>query len=131
MTARYLLDASAIQRLTHRPAAEQFLPLATDGLIATCTLVNLRLTAAISDPATLRTVLAMLADAFTQVDTVNADLLRAQQLHVDLSEHGLTAAWQELAVAATAQRTGLVLLHYDPTFDTIAKITHQRTEWLP
>jgi predicted nucleic acid-binding protein len=36
----------------------------------------------------------------------------------------------DLIIAATAERGGLVVLHYDRDFDRIGDVTHQPTEWV-
>lgn len=39
-------------------------------------------------------------------------------------------ALPDLLIAAVAERTELVVLHYDDDFDRIAAVTGQRTEWV-
>ncbi len=36
----------------------------------------------------------------------------------------------DLLIAAAAEATDLVVLHYDQDFDLIAGVTHQPTEWI-
>ena len=57
---------------------------------------------------------------------------RALQVQETLATHGLhrTPSIPDLLVAATAEMTGLVVLHMDKDFDLIASVTGQRVETL-
>lgn len=57
---------------------------------------------------------------------------RALEVQRDLSRGGQlrSAKIPDLLVAATAERHGVTVLHYDGDFDRIAEITGQPTEWV-
>lgn len=55
--------------------------------------------------------------------------VEVQDLLADRSQHS-GAKIADLLIAAAAEATGLVVLHYDHDYDLIAKVTHQATEWV-
>ena len=57
---------------------------------------------------------------------------RAFEVQYALSEAGQLRAvkFPDLLIAATAERHGLVVIHYDHDYDTIATVTNQPTEWV-
>jgi predicted nucleic acid-binding protein len=57
---------------------------------------------------------------------------RALEVQFALSEQGQLRAvrFPDLLIAATAERHGLVVIHYDADYDLIAAITGQPCEWV-
>jgi predicted nucleic acid-binding protein len=57
---------------------------------------------------------------------------RALEVQHALSERGHLRAvkFPDLLIAATGERHGLVVIHYDHDYDLIADITGQPTEWV-
>jgi predicted nucleic acid-binding protein len=57
---------------------------------------------------------------------------RALQVQAVLSERGQLRAvkFPDLLIAATAERHGLVVIHYDADYDLIAAATDQDCEWV-
>ena len=57
---------------------------------------------------------------------------RALEIQKALTEKGQhrAASVPGLVVAATAQAAGLIVLHYDNDFETIASFTEQATRWV-
>jgi len=57
---------------------------------------------------------------------------RALEVQFSLSHRGQLRAvkFPDLLVAATAERHGLVVIHYDADYDLIAAITGQPCEWV-
>ena len=69
--------------------------------------------------------------AFPWLSTQDDDLRRAlavQALLADAGHHPVP--WPALVVAAVAERHQVTVLHYDPTFPLIAKVTGQTVEWV-
>jgi Arc/MetJ family transcription regulator len=128
---RYLLDVSAVRRLTHRTAADRVAPLIVAGLVATCGMVELQLVTTAADHATLTRLPAQREPVYTWLPTVDADLRRALVVHADLLAEGAYAPWPALVVAAVAEREEVTVLHHDEAFDLITKVTAQPVERLP
>jgi predicted nucleic acid-binding protein len=57
---------------------------------------------------------------------------RALEVQHALSERGQLRAvrFADLLIAATAERHGLGVLHYDQDYDLIAQVTDQPTDWV-
>ncbi|WP_411148543.1 PIN domain-containing protein [Streptomyces sp. A30] len=57
---------------------------------------------------------------------------RVWDVQRELTEKGRhrSAGAVDLLVAATAELQGLIMLHYDHDFETIASVTGQPTQWL-
>ena len=57
---------------------------------------------------------------------------RALEVQTALSERGQLRAvkFPDLLIAATAERHGLVVIHYDSDYDLIASVTDQPCEWV-
>jgi predicted nucleic acid-binding protein len=130
-TRRYLLDVSAVRRLTHRSAADRVAPLIVAGLVATCGTVELDLLAGAPDHATLERLATNRGHVYTWLTTIDADLRRAIDVQADLLAEGGHTPWPALVVAAVAEREQVTVLHHDDTFDLIAKVTGQSVERLP
>jgi predicted nucleic acid-binding protein len=130
-TIRFLADASVITRLVHVEVAEVMAPLLAAGQVGTCGILDLHLYAAVRNPAELPVVAAHRSTAFGWLPTLDSDLRRAIEVQALLAQagHRLTA-WPALLVAAVAERHEVSVLHYDPAFDLIAKITGQSTTWV-
>jgi len=68
-------------------------------------------------------------ESFPMPDEVWDRVLEVQRA---LSERGQLRAvkFPDLLIAATAERHGLVVIHYDHDFDLVAAVTDQPTEWV-
>ena len=126
---RYLADTSAWNRARH--VLERWSDLLLGGDIVTCSPVRLELLYAATSKRNygdLARELMYLRDL--PVDARTTRLAEATQAALaERSQHrGPTAA--DLLIAATAQRWGATLLHYDRHFDAIARGTGQPAEWV-
>jgi len=61
-----------------------------------------------------------------------ADFDRAAAVLAELADRGLHRAVgiADLLIAACAERSGLIVLHYDSDYERVAAITGQPTEWV-
>lgn len=61
-----------------------------------------------------------------------ADFSRAEDVLAQLSKTGRHRAVSlpDLLIAAVAERSGLVVAHYDADFDIVATVTGQTVEWV-
>ena len=129
--ARYLADTSALTRLARPAVRERLRPLIERGLIATCGPVVLEMlyaTRAREDYQRLRGFLADL-ETLTVDDEVFDRAVQVQEL---LSERGRLrqVGVADLLIAATAEASRVIVLHYDADFDAVAELTGQPTEWV-
>jgi predicted nucleic acid-binding protein len=128
---RYLVDTSAIVRLPHSDVAEVVAPLAEAGQVATCATVDLQLFSLVTGSVELDEARMLRAASFHWLTTEDADLRRALEVQRLLADDGrLRVGWPALVVAAVAERHQADVLHYDPVFDRIAKVTGQLVQWV-
>jgi predicted nucleic acid-binding protein len=129
--AKYLVDQSAWARLRQPAVKASLLPLLDRGLLATCAVVDLEIlysTRNATDHARVRAV----RQGFEWLPLTDEIGIRAVEIQALLAEKGLHRAVPvpDLLIAATAERHGVAVLHYDGDFDTIAAVTGQATEWV-
>ncbi|MGH3503572.1 MAG: PIN domain nuclease [Nocardioidaceae bacterium] len=126
--ARYLADKSAWARLRRPRVAEVLTPLVEQGLVGTCGAVDLEVLYSVRDAAEHAQVrkerrglpwLAMPDEVWD----------RAVEVQGQLAARGRhrAASIPDLLIAATAERHGVTVLHYDADFDRIAETTGQPT----
>jgi len=128
----YLVDKSVLARLHLDPVAQVVTPLLAQGLGATCDVVELEIgfgARSASELAAVRTQRAALYVHLPMPDEVWA---RALHVHEALAARGYhrAAGVPDLLIAATAERAGAVVLHYDRDFDLIAEVTGQHVQWV-
>lgn len=125
MRATHLADTSAWAQLQRSDVAARLAPLFVGGRVATCRIVDLELLASATDAAE-HSEMAAERCLYPEAPIDRAVLDRAVQVQGRL---GGTAAATVLIIAAAAELAGMVLLHHDKTFDRIAEVTGQPTEW--
>lgn len=125
-----LVDVSVLTRLTRPDIAEALTPLIDAGVVATCATVDLQLYAGLTDPARYAEVHALRTASFAWLPTDDADLRTALATQQSLLAIGESAPWPSLVVAAVAGRHHATVLHHDPAFDQIAKLTGQPITWV-
>lgn len=129
--ARYLVDTSAVAR-SHVPViAKRLGPLFERGDVLTCSILELeaiRSARTADDAAKIRSE----HRGMQMVPIEQVDFDRAADVLTELarSGHHRAVGLADLLIAAVAERGELTLLHYDADFDTIARVTDQRTEWV-
>ncbi len=130
--AVYLADKSALTRRGTRPEVRDVVePLLLAGRIATCGIVDLELLFSAPTPDTYAE-LARVLRALPRVPVSDAAVDRAlevQGLLAARSQHRAVPL-PDLLVAACAERSGLVVLHYDADYDRIAEVTGQPAQWV-
>jgi predicted nucleic acid-binding protein len=70
------------------------------------------------------------AAAFVWLPTGDSDLRTALATQGSLFAIGESVPWPNLVVAAVADRHNATVLHHDPSFDLIAKVTGQPVTWI-
>lgn len=128
----YLADTSIyVLRERSDTVRERVDGLLLAGRLAACQMVGLELLNNAPDPAqyeTLWTVLHSQRWCEVNTDAMN----RAMEVHRALARQSRHRNFTlpDLIIAATAERNGATVLHYDRDYDRIAAVTGQPTEWV-
>jgi predicted nucleic acid-binding protein len=129
----WLIDTSALVRLATSPDAATWAERIDRGLIRIATVTRLEVGySARSGPslraAAQRPPLASMPVEY-QTPAIEDRAVEVQTLLADQGRHRAPSV-ADLIVAATAELTGLVVLHVDKDYELIAEITGQATERL-
>ena len=124
MLPTHLADVSALLELTQTSVAAQLVGPFVGGRIATCGVVDLQLLPLV--PAGDREEVLRERRQFPRVACDDEAADRALEVQAQLADP--LPRPDQLLVAAAAELAGLVLLHQDPAFERIAKITGQAVE---
>ncbi len=125
-----LVDKSALARAHHPQVRARLEGLAANGLLATCSMIDLEIgfsARGASEHSALlaqRRPLPLLPIGQNTFD-------RALEIQSRLAESGHhRVPLPDLIIAACAEESGAVVFHYDKDFDTIAEVTGQSTRWI-
>ena len=130
--ATHLADKSALARMGNGAVARRLGPMIEAGLIGTCGVIELE----VRFSARSHTEYEQISrdrrlgyESFAMPDEIWD---RALEVQGALSERGQLRAvkFPDLLIAATAERHGLVVIHYDADYDLIAGVTDQACEWV-
>ncbi|MCD0443874.1 PIN domain nuclease [Glycomyces sp. A-F 0318] len=129
--ARFMVDKSVFARQTKQPVAQRLIPLAERGLLAICGMVEAEMLFSVRNLREGDQLIDWLAnfERLSIPDTVYSRVTEVQRELIRDSLHR-TVKIPDLVIAATAERHGVTMLHYDHDFDRIAKVTGQPTEWV-
>jgi len=130
LTARYLADKSALARFPHPVVVRRLRPLLEDGLIATCAIVDLEV---LYSARSLDDYEAILEErrALDDAPITPEVLTRAIEIQHALARRGQhRVAIPDLIIAAAAETTALIVLHYDADFERIAEVADVAHEWV-
>lgn len=132
MTARYIVDKSALARMPQAAVAARLGPLIEAGEVAFCGIVLLELLFSARGSQDLEDTRRDLQRSLHWISTEDVDFSRAGDVMALLARAGghRSAKLPDLLLAAVAERTGLTVLHCDKDFDGIARLTGQSTEWV-
>lgn len=131
MTVRYLIDKSALARYP-KPAVRAVIdPLHNAGLLAVCGAVELEVLHSARSKADAERIRDEMR-GFDWLPTPDEAWDRALEIQTQLIRQGNWKALSvaDLIIAATAERHGAVVLHYDGDYDMIASVTGQPTTWV-
>ena len=125
----FLLDTSVLTRLRAPSIVQRIEQLDGDGL-ARMSMTDLEIGFSARSAAEWDRLVAALA-AFRRIDVEAHHFDRAQQVQRRLVADGLRGRKvPDLLIAAVAEATSLIVLHYDADFDHIATVTGQPTQWI-
>jgi predicted nucleic acid-binding protein len=130
--ATFLVDKSALARRRTRAEVREVLdPLLLEGEVATCGIVDLEVLYSASSPSNYRATAESLR-GMPRVEVDESAIERALEVQAELADRSQHRAvpLPDLLVAASAERAGLAVLHYDADFERIAKVTGQRMQWI-
>ena len=127
----YLIDKSALARMSHSQVQARLVPILEAGEAASCAVIDLEVlysTRNASEHARARRRRSL---AYRRVELTEAMFQRAIEVQGLLAIRGQhRVPIPDLIIAAAAEYAGLVLLHYDADFDRIAAVTGQTMEWV-
>lgn len=130
--AQFLIDTSALARLL-RPGAESFGwdQAVAAGLVAVCPVTELEFFFSARSAKDRDRLIEDTRSAFAWVPVHDRAYSRAREVQGELTAVGKHrgAGPVDLVVAATAELSGLTLLHHDRDFATIATVTWQPLRW--
>jgi predicted nucleic acid-binding protein len=127
----YLVDKSALARYREPAVRAVIAPLLAENRVATCGIIDLEI---LYSGRSHSDLIGLRADrqALIQVAIMPIDFERALEVITMLASVGQhrLARIPDLLLAATAERVGLCVMHYDQDFDRIAQMMGQRAEWV-
>ncbi|MFE5483629.1 PIN domain nuclease [Streptomyces sp. NPDC056527] len=129
----YLIDTSAVFRIIeHKTVREKWVKHMAEGVIGLCDVSELEIlysAQSANDRLAKEDSLAQLFNWVAVPEGVYQRARRVQQMLTNRGEHR-SAGPVDLLVAATAELSGLTLIHYDKDFETVARVTGQPTQWI-
>ena len=128
---RYLLDKSALARWPKPAVAPVLDELSDRGVLAVCGAVEIEVIHSSRDAKEAQRVRWLLRgfDWLAMPDEIWDRAIDIQIKAVHKGNHR-ALSMADLLIAATAERHGATILHYDGDFDLITAITGQPTAWV-
>src|SRR5215211_5621613 len=129
--ARYLIDKSALARMPLEPVRSRLAPIIEAGEAATCAIIDLEVLYSARNHQDHERIRQRRSLAYHSVPITQAILQRAIDVQSELARSGRhRVPIPDLIIAATAEASDLILLHYDQDYDLIAEVTRQPAEWV-
>lgn len=131
MTDRFLIDKSALARYPKPGVRAVVEPLHNAGLLAICAAVELEILHSARSKADAERIRDELR-GFDWLPTADEVWDRALDVQTQLVGVGnwRAVSLADLVIAATAERHGATVLHYDGDYDMIAAVTGQPMQWV-
>ena len=131
MSHHYLVDKSALARLSHPAVNARLGPIIENGQAASCAIIDLEVLYSTRNAESHHAVRKRRELAYDHVPITETVLQRAIDVQGKLAELGLhRLPIPDLIIAAAAESAGVTVLHYDADFDRIAEVTGQPVEWV-
>ena len=126
----YLVDKSALARLSYPAVSNRVGPLLLDGLVATCPIIDLEVLYSARSLTDYENILAE-RRAMTSYPFDERVTQRAIDVQHELARRGQhRLPLPDLLIAAVAEVNSLAVMHYDADYDRIAEVTRQAVEWV-
>ena len=130
MALTHLVDTSVLSRLRHRAVRAVLEPRTAAGQIARAGISDLEVGFSARNLAEWNGLTAALA-SFPLIETDASHVQRAREIQRLLASRGLRGRKiPDLLIAAAAEQSSLILLHYNADFDLISRVTGQPCEWV-
>ncbi len=131
MTARYLVDKSALARMPHQSVRQRLAPIIEAGEAATCAIIDLEVLYSARNHEEHVDIRRRRALAYERVPITEDVFERAIEVQAELARTGRhRVPIPDLLIASASESASLTLLHYDSDFDTVASVTGQSTKWV-
>ncbi len=130
LSARYLADKSALARFTDPGVGARLRPLLEEGLIATCTIVDLEVLYSSRRLVDYEAVLLerrSLDSAPITPEVFDLAIVLQHEL-AKRGQHRLAIA--DVIISATARAAGLIVLHYDADFERVEAVGGAEQKWV-
>lgn len=130
MALTHLIDTSVLKRLAHSRVRALIEPMTQSGSVARASICDLEIGYSARTADEWDQLISALG-AFELVETTASHVARAMQVQRLLaarSQRGRKIP--DLLIAAAAEATNLIVLHYDADFDLISSVTAQPCEWV-
>lgn len=130
LTARYLVDQSALARFNHPVVEERLRPLLDSGLMASCAIIDLEVLYSSRGLVEYEEVLddRRRLDAAPITPEVMTLAIGLQHALAKRGQHRLPIP--DLIISAAAKTAGLVVLHYDSDFERLWAAGGAMHEWV-
>lgn len=130
MALTYLVDTSVLTRLHDSNVREAIEPRANAGDIARASISDLEVGFSARSGAEWDRLMKAL-EVFDLIETSVEHVRRAREMQRLLAaRHQRGRKIPDLLIAAAAEASKLIVLHYDADFDRIAAVTGQKCEWV-
>ena len=130
MALTHLVDTSVLTRMRHPSVRAVIEPMAAAGEAARAGVTDLEVGYSARSAKEWDQLVASLG-AFELVETTADHVRRARQVQRLLAaKHQRGRKIPDLLIAAAAEASDLVVLHYDADFDRIAAVTGQPVQWI-
>ena len=131
MTARFLVDKSALERMPLDPVRARLGPIIEAGEAATCSIIDLEVLFSARNQPEYERIRERRKLAYALVPLTQEIFERAIAVQGEFATRGQhRLPIPDLIVGAAAEASGLSVLHYDADFDRIAAVTGQAVEWV-
>ncbi|WP_280348940.1 PIN domain-containing protein [Nocardia neocaledoniensis] len=132
ITARYLVDTSALARMRHTEVAGALIPLIDAGYVATCAAIDAEVLYSARNPAEYEQVRADRRELFEYLPTDDEHWQSAFAIQRELARSGRHRAVgiHDLLASVLAIEHRLVLYHYDADFEAVASIVDLNHRWI-
>lgn len=130
--ATHLADKSALARFGHESVARRLGPMMEAGLVGTCGIIELEVRYSATSHVAYEGVRRDRELGYEWFPMPDEVWNRALDVQRALAERAQLRAvkFPDLLIAATAERHGLAVIHYDADYEVIGAITAQQTEWV-
>ena len=130
-TARYLIDKSALARMPIDAVRARLAPIIEAGEAATCAIIDLEILFSARNFEEHERIRQRRSLAYQSIPLTETILRRAIDIQAVLARSGRhRLPIPDLIIAAAAEASDLILLHYDRDYDLIAEVTGQPAEWV-